>query len=229
VTKPVAELAAGDEARRAIAGYPRAGDKAQTGLTTRLRTRLVDALGERAMRPIPRPSSAPPFPPPAPTSGAAAPLGHRRHHRPGATAEDTGGSMILRRKEDRGVTAAHPQSSCYRAAKSPDSRYVSLSWVRMRARTSQLGPGRLRTLWRQRLAAHRPARHTAHRDHRRPGCHRHDKAQRFARHASPVTTQVYDHRNKTLDDHPSYALAAWFAEACWPPAQATGPSPPPLL
>jgi len=40
-----------------------------------------------------------------------------------------------------------------------------------------------------------------------------DKAQRFARHASPVTTQVYDHRNKTLDDHPSYALAAWFSEA----------------
>lgn len=40
-----------------------------------------------------------------------------------------------------------------------------------------------------------------------------DKAQRFARHASPVTTQVYDHRNKKLDDHPSYALAAWFSEA----------------
>lgn len=40
-----------------------------------------------------------------------------------------------------------------------------------------------------------------------------DKAQRFARHSSPVTTQVYDHRNKTLDDHPSYAIAAWFSEA----------------
>lgn len=40
-----------------------------------------------------------------------------------------------------------------------------------------------------------------------------DKAQRFARHASPVTTQVYDHRNKTLGDHPGYAFAAWFAEA----------------
>lgn len=38
-----------------------------------------------------------------------------------------------------------------------------------------------------------------------------DAGQRFARHASPVTTQVYDHRRRTLDDHPSYQLAGWFA------------------
>lgn len=38
-----------------------------------------------------------------------------------------------------------------------------------------------------------------------------DSAQRLARHASPVTTQLYDHRNRRLDDHPSYALAGWFA------------------
>lgn len=39
-----------------------------------------------------------------------------------------------------------------------------------------------------------------------------DAGQRFARHASPVTTQTYDHRRRTLDDHPSYLLAAYFAD-----------------
>lgn len=38
-----------------------------------------------------------------------------------------------------------------------------------------------------------------------------DSAQRLARHSSPVTTQLYDHRNRRLDDHPSYALAGWFS------------------
>jgi integrase len=38
-----------------------------------------------------------------------------------------------------------------------------------------------------------------------------DAGQRLARHASPVTTQGYDHRRRTLDDHPSYLLAAYFA------------------
>lgn len=38
-----------------------------------------------------------------------------------------------------------------------------------------------------------------------------DAGQRFARHASPVTTQVYDHRRRTLDDHPGYGLAAHFS------------------
>lgn len=37
-----------------------------------------------------------------------------------------------------------------------------------------------------------------------------DAGQRFARHASPVTTQGYDHRRRNLDDHPGYALAAHF-------------------
>lgn len=37
-----------------------------------------------------------------------------------------------------------------------------------------------------------------------------DAGQRFARHASPVTTQGYDHRRRTLDDHPGYGLAAHF-------------------
>lgn len=50
--KAAAELAADDEARRAITGYLSAGAKAQTALTTRLRTRLVNALGERAMLPV---------------------------------------------------------------------------------------------------------------------------------------------------------------------------------
>lgn len=40
-----------------------------------------------------------------------------------------------------------------------------------------------------------------------------DAGQRFARHASPVTTQVYDHRRRRLDDHPSYQLAGWFLGA----------------
>ena len=40
-----------------------------------------------------------------------------------------------------------------------------------------------------------------------------DSAQRLARHASPVTTQVYDHRRRRLDDHPSYALAGYFLAA----------------
>lgn len=39
-----------------------------------------------------------------------------------------------------------------------------------------------------------------------------DAGQRFARHASPVTTQGYDHRARTLDDHPSYLLAGYFAD-----------------
>lgn len=39
-----------------------------------------------------------------------------------------------------------------------------------------------------------------------------DAGQRFARHASPVTTQTYDHRRRTLDDHPSYLLASYFAD-----------------
>lgn len=38
-----------------------------------------------------------------------------------------------------------------------------------------------------------------------------DAGQRFARHASPVTTQGYDHRRRNLDDHPGYGLAAHFA------------------
>ena len=37
-----------------------------------------------------------------------------------------------------------------------------------------------------------------------------DAGQRFARHASPVTTQLYDHRRRNLDDHPSYLLGAHF-------------------
>jgi len=37
-----------------------------------------------------------------------------------------------------------------------------------------------------------------------------DAGQRFARHASPMTTQLYDHRRRTLDDHPSYLLGAHF-------------------
>lgn len=40
-----------------------------------------------------------------------------------------------------------------------------------------------------------------------------DAGQRFARHASPNTTKIYDHRRRTLDDHPSYLLAAYYAEA----------------
>jgi integrase len=40
-----------------------------------------------------------------------------------------------------------------------------------------------------------------------------DSAQRLARHKSPVTTQGYDHRNRRLDDHPSYGLVGWFASA----------------
>jgi integrase/recombinase XerD len=40
-----------------------------------------------------------------------------------------------------------------------------------------------------------------------------DSAQRLARHKSPVTTQGYDHRNRRLDDHPSYGLAGWFSAA----------------
>ena len=38
-----------------------------------------------------------------------------------------------------------------------------------------------------------------------------DAGQRLARHASPVTTQTYDHRRQNLDDHPGYGLAGWFA------------------
>jgi site-specific recombinase XerD len=38
-----------------------------------------------------------------------------------------------------------------------------------------------------------------------------DAGQRHARHASPVTTQGYDHRRRNLDDHPGYGLAGWFA------------------
>lgn len=38
-----------------------------------------------------------------------------------------------------------------------------------------------------------------------------DAGQRFARHASPVTTQGYDHRRRNLDDHPAYGLAGYFA------------------
>ena len=38
-----------------------------------------------------------------------------------------------------------------------------------------------------------------------------DAGQRHARHASPVTTQTYDHRRRTLDDHPGYGLAGWFS------------------
>lgn len=38
-----------------------------------------------------------------------------------------------------------------------------------------------------------------------------DSAQRLARHASPNTTMIYDHRNRKLDDHPSYGLAGWFS------------------
>lgn len=38
-----------------------------------------------------------------------------------------------------------------------------------------------------------------------------DAGQRHARHASPVTTQTYDHRRRSLDDHPGYQLAGWFA------------------
>lgn len=37
-----------------------------------------------------------------------------------------------------------------------------------------------------------------------------DSAQRLARHASPNTTMLYDHRNRNLNDHPSYGLAGWF-------------------
>ena len=37
-----------------------------------------------------------------------------------------------------------------------------------------------------------------------------DAGQRFARHASPVTTHGYDHRRRNLDDHPGYSLAAHF-------------------
>lgn len=40
-----------------------------------------------------------------------------------------------------------------------------------------------------------------------------DSAQRLARHASPNTTMIYDHRNRNLDDHPSYGLAGWFSAA----------------
>lgn len=40
-----------------------------------------------------------------------------------------------------------------------------------------------------------------------------DSAQRLARHASPNTTMLYDHRNRNLDDHPSYGLAGWFSAA----------------
>lgn len=38
-----------------------------------------------------------------------------------------------------------------------------------------------------------------------------DAGQRHARHASPVTTQGYDHRRRRLDDHPGYQLAGWFS------------------
>lgn len=38
-----------------------------------------------------------------------------------------------------------------------------------------------------------------------------DAGQRHARHASPVTTQTYDHRRRGLDDHPGYQLAGWFS------------------
>lgn len=40
-----------------------------------------------------------------------------------------------------------------------------------------------------------------------------DSAQRLARHKSPNTTMLYDHRNRNLDDHPSYGLAGWFSSA----------------
>lgn len=40
-----------------------------------------------------------------------------------------------------------------------------------------------------------------------------DAGQRHARHASPVTTQTYDHRRRNLDDHPGYQLAGWFSSA----------------
>lgn len=40
-----------------------------------------------------------------------------------------------------------------------------------------------------------------------------DSAQRLARHKSPNTTMLYDHRNRNMDDHPSYGLAGWFSAA----------------
>jgi integrase len=40
-----------------------------------------------------------------------------------------------------------------------------------------------------------------------------DSAQRLARHASPNTTMLYDHRNRRMDDHPSYGLVGWFTAA----------------